>query len=150
MKFRQFNWPLWTGFVLSVFAFISYPLVFVRFPITRDFPWANLALFALGAALVIMGVRRAFGSSRARRSKVAGAILATLSALVLCLFVFSVFIFARWLPASKSAPQVGQAAPDFSLVDASGKTVALSSLLSEPINGKAPKGVLLIFYRGHW
>ncbi len=150
MKFKQINWPLWAGFVLSIFAFISYPLIFVRFPITRDFPWANLLLFAAAAALVIIGVRRAFGSARPRRSKVAGVILGTLSALVIALFVFSVFIFARWLPASNSAPQVGQAAPDFSLGDSTGKTVALSTLLAEPINGKAPKGVLLVFYRGYW
>lgn len=150
MKFKQINWPLWAGFVLSIFAFISYPLIFVRFPITRDFPWANLLLFAAAAALVIIGVRRAFGSARPRRSKVAGVILGTLSALVIALFVFSVFIFARWLPASNSAPQVGQAAPDFSLGDSTGKTVALSTLLAEPINGKAPKGILLVFYRGYW
>ncbi len=150
MKFKQINWPLWAGFILSIFALISYPLIFVRFPVTRDFPWANLLLLLLAAALVIIGVRRAFGSSRPTRSKVAGAILGTLSALLIALFLFSVFVFARWLPASKGAPQIGQSAPEFSLVDSTGETKTLSALLSEPINGKAPKGVLLVFYRGYW
>jgi peroxiredoxin len=54
------------------------------------------------------------------------------------------------IPASKDAPQVGQRAPDFTLTDAGGKAVSLNELLTMPINGNAPKGVLLIFYRGYW
>src|SRR6185437_13361490 len=49
---KKFNWQIWAAFVLSLFAFISYFLLFVRFPVTRDFPWANLLLF--GAAVVLM------------------------------------------------------------------------------------------------
>ncbi len=150
MTIKQLNWPLWAGFVMALVAFISYPFFFVRFPVTRDFPWANLLLFASAAALLLTGVRRAFGPARPRRSKFAGVIVATLGALVIGLFVFSIFILASWLPASKGAPQVGQGAPDFNLVDSAGQTVALSALLTEPINGKTPKGVLLVFYRGYW
>jgi len=70
---------------------------------------------------------------------------------VLGLFVFTVFIFARLLPASHGAPQVGQQAPAFTLADTTGRQVSLSELLSTPFNGSAsPKGVLLIFYRGYW
>jgi hypothetical protein len=28
--------------------------------------------------------------------------------------------------------------------------VSLGQLLSNPINGKAPRGLLLVFYRGYW
>jgi len=49
MKIQRFNWQIWTGFVLSIFAFLSYPLVFVNWAATRDFPWANLLLFAMAA-----------------------------------------------------------------------------------------------------
>ncbi len=28
--------------------------------------------------------------------------------------------------------------------------VSLNELMTSPINGKAPRGVLLIFYRGYW
>jgi peroxiredoxin len=66
------------------------------------------------------------------------------------LFVFSIFILPRHLPASSGAPQIGQKAPDFNLADTNGKQVSLSELRSSPINGKAPKGVLLVFYRGYW
>lgn len=149
---RRFNWPAWTGFLLSIAAFVSYPFVFARWSTTRDFPWANLLLFALAAILLLIGLRRAFapGHSHPRRSTFAASVLATISALVLGLFIFSTFIMARWLPASHGAPQVGQKAPDFTLADTNNKPVILASLLSSPINGQIPKGVLLVFYRGYW
>ncbi|MBA3716139.1 MAG: redoxin domain-containing protein [Pyrinomonadaceae bacterium] len=150
MKTRSFNWPLWAGFLFSLVAFVSYFFVFVRFPVTRDFPWANLLLFGMAAALLLVGVRRAFAPERRLRSKIAGLVVATLSVALFGLFVFSTFMMARWLPASHGAPQVGQKAPDFSLSDTNGRPVSLSELLSTPINGKAPKGVLLVFYRGYW
>jgi hypothetical protein len=152
MKMPKLNWPLWAGFLLSVIAFVSYPLVFVWFPITRDFPWANLVLFALSAVLLLVGVRRALAPGRPRpgRSKIAGAILTILSVAIFGFFVLAIFIIPRHLPASHGAPQVGQKAPDFTLSDTNGKPVALAEFLSSPVNGKAPKGVLLIFYRGYW
>jgi hypothetical protein len=157
MKIRKFNWPIWTGFVLSLIAFLSYPFFFVRFPFTRDFPWANLLLFGVSAVLVLWGVRRGFSESRSRpmRSKIAGITLATLSFAVFGFFIFAIFIMARHLPASQGAPQVGQKAPDFTLSDTTGKSVSLSQLLELPLktdtpNAVAPRGVLLIFYRGYW
>ena len=154
MKTSKLNWPIWVGFLLSVFALLSYPLVFLRWPVTRDFPWANLPLFAVAVVLLLVGLRRAFAPDRRLRSKIVSSIVAAFSFLLVGLFVFSFFIAAKWLPASHGAPRVGQKAPDFSLVDTSGKTVALSELLTAPINDKAPsvnpKGVLLIFYRGYW
>jgi type VI protein secretion system component VasK len=150
VKTRLFNWPIWAGFLLSVAAFLSYFLLFVRFAITRDFPWANLLLFALAAALLWVGVRRAFGQGRRLGSKVSGLVALTLSLAIFGFFVFSTFIMARWLPASRGAPQVGQKAPEFSLSDSEGKQISLSELLQTPIKGKSPKGVLLVFYRGYW
>lgn len=173
MKFPRLNWQLWAGFLLSVIALLSYPFVFVMFPVTRDFPWANLLLFAIAAVLVVLGVRRGFAADRPRPtlSKVAASILATLSFAVLGLFIFSFFVVGRWMPSSQGAPQVGQKAPDFTLTDTNGKPVSLSELLSAPVQSvpsavaggsqvqpagsgdpeaQAPKGVLLIFYRGYW
>lgn len=152
MTIRRFNWPIWAGFLLSLIAFISYFLVFVWFPITRDFPWANLLLFALSAVLVMIGVRRAYSSdhSHPRRSKIFATILMTLSLAIFGFFVFSTLIMGRRLPASHSAPTVGRNAPDFTLPDSSGKPVSLSELLTSPVNDKKPTGVLLVFYRGYW
>ena len=149
MNVRRFNWPLWLGFVLSVVGVFSYLAVFVWYPVTRDFPWANLLLFAVAAVLLFVGVRRAFASDR-RRSKIVASIVATLSVVVIALFLVGFFVGGRALPASKGAPQVGQKAPDFTLTDTGGKAVSLNELLSTPINGNPPKGVLLVFYRGYW
>jgi hypothetical protein len=152
MNIKRLNWPLWLGFLLKLGTFLSYFFIFVVFPFTRDFPWANLLLFVIAAVLLFMGLRRGFASDRPHptRSKIVSSIVSGLSLLVIALFVFTIFIGGRWLPASKGAPQVGQRAPDFSLPDSSGKTVSLNELLTTPIDGKAPKGVLLVFYRGYW
>ena len=149
MNVRRFNWPLWLGFLLIIVSFISYFAVFVWYPITRDFPWANLLLFLVSAVLLILGLRRAFASNR-RASKILAAIVTAFGVLVIGLFVFAFFIGGRAIPPSKGAPQVGQRAPDFTLTDNNGKAVSLNELLTTPINGSAPKGVLLVFYRGYW
>lgn len=154
MNLRKLNWPIWAGFLLSVIAFLSYFFVFVWFPVTRDFPWANLPLFALAAALLLVGLRRAFSGNRPQptRSKIAGAILTTLSVAIFGSFVFVLFIMAKQLPASTGAPQVGQQAPDFTLTDTNGTPVSLAQLLAAPDEKtQTPtRGVLLVFYRGYW
>lgn len=152
MTTRRFNWPLWVGFVLTLAAFMTYVSVFVWFPITRDFPWANLLMFSIAVVLLVMGVRRGFAADRPHpaRSKIITSIIGTLSIAVIGFFIFTVFVAARWLPPSKGAPQVGQQAPDFTLTDTTGKQVSLTELRTAPIDGKAPKGVLLVFYRGYW
>jgi hypothetical protein len=154
MNAKKFNWQIWAGFLLSFFGGLSYPLFFVKFPITRDFPWANLLLFGIAIVLLFIGVRRAFAPDRRRRSKIAASVLATLGVTIIGLFIFSAFVMGRWLPSSQAAPKIGEKAPDFRLADTNGKQVTLSELLSAPIEGTSapanPKGVLLIFYRGYW
>ena len=144
------NWLLWAGFALSVIAFLSYFAFFVEFPSTRNFPWANLLLFAIAAGLLSMGIRRAFQRQQGYRGKIFGPILAGLSALIFGFFVFAIFVAARHLPPSAASPRVGVKAPDFTLSDSDNRPVSLASLLTEPISGAAPKGVMLVFYRGYW
>ena len=150
MKMQKLNWQIWMGFLLSVVALLTYPFVFVNWPVTRDFPWANLLLFGIALVFLFFGIRRAFAPDRRRISKIGASVLTTFSVLILGLFLFSFFVASRWLPASRGAPQIGQKAPDFTLADTSSRPLSLSELLSGPINGNAPKGVLLIFYRGYW
>ena len=157
---KKFNWPIWAGFLLSVIAFLSYPFFFINWPVTRDFPWASLLLFALAAFLLFLGLRRAFKPGRRLISKIVAPVFTMLSVLILALFVFISFIESRRLPASQAAPSVGQKAPEFTLTDTNNNPVSLSELLTKPMEPlrpaivaekpRAPKGVLLIFYRGYW
>jgi len=136
--------------VLSIFAFLSYYLIFVWFPPTRDFPSINLLLILGALILLFMGLRRAFAVGRSRFSKILATIAATLGLLICAMFVFVFFVAAKWIPQSTGAPHVGQKAPEFRLADINNKQVTLSDLLSTPLEGKQPKGVLLVFYRGYW
>ena len=150
MNKPSFNWQIWAGFLLSIVAFLTYPFVFVRFESTRDFPWANLALFAVAMLFAGWGFRKAFAAGRKTLGKIVGAVLGVLSVAILGMFIFGVFVLARQLPASTGAPHVGEKAPDFTLTDTGGRSVSLTQLLSEPVKGQPPKGVLMIFYRGYW
>ena len=139
---RKWNWPIWIGFVVAIGGLFSYEF-FARFPITRDFPWATLLLFAVGAALLLFGLFRAFGRPQLYRGKVFGTILTVIASLLFAFFAYEIFYVLRQVPLSAQAPKVGQRAPAFSLPDQNGKQIALSDLLS-------PNGALLIFYRGYW
>lgn len=159
---RNWNLRLWVGFALALVGFASYPLFFARFPITRDFPWANLALMALAVFLVGAGVVRAFRQPDVYRGKVSGSILGVLTVLLVGFFLLDIFYVTKRIPASHGAPKVGQIAPDFTLPDSQGKSVTLSSLLNSPFvpNGSSSPaagtesaktaGSVLIFYRGYW
>ncbi len=151
MKLRQ-NWYLRVGFLLFPVSYASYFLFFARFPITRDIPWVNFLLFAIGLAFLSFGLKRAFAQPQEHRGKIAGPIASLVSTVVFGFFCFSLFHQARQLPASAGAPRIGQNAPEFVLPDTNNQVMSLSSLLSTPLaTSKAPpKGVLLVFYRGYW
>lgn len=139
------------GFAVCILAFLSYFLLFARFPVTRDVPWVNWLLFALGLGLLGAGLARPFRQPERYRGRVLGPVLAVLSLAVLGLFLYSTLVYSRQLPAATDAPQVGEKAPDFTLPDAQGRPVRLQSLLATPAASGAPGSwVLLIFYRGYW
>ena len=140
---RRWNWPIWVGFVVVVAGLFSYGF-FVRFPTTRDFPWANFLLLGIGAALLIVGLFRAFGRPQVYRGKISGSIFAAIAVLVIAFFSYEIFYVLRQVPASVGAPRVGQKAPDFILLDQNRKPVGLGDLLS------GSRAVVLIFYRGFW
>src|SRR5687768_113028 len=100
MKPGGFNWQIWLGFIVSIFAFLSYPFIFVEWPLTRDFPWVNILLLIVAAALVFIGVRRAFGPERGLLAKIGASILAGLSVLVVAAFIMMAFVGPRWMPSA--------------------------------------------------
>jgi|SRR5215831_19285968 len=115
-------------------------------------PWVSLLLPAIALVCFAVGLKRAFSQREIYGGRVFGSILGVVSLLLVAASAW-LFIHVRDVPASSRAPQIGQKAPDFTLSDTSGNQVSLSELLKTPIDassGKAPKGVLLIFYRGYW
>jgi 4-amino-4-deoxy-L-arabinose transferase-like glycosyltransferase len=152
MEQRKRSWHVWIGFLVCVAGVLSYLLIFVRYPVTRDVPWVTFLIFAAGLAFVAAGLRQVFGRSREYKGRIAGSILGALSVAVVGLFCFGVFYASKQLPKSAGAPKVGDKAPEFVLTDTNHRQVSLASLLATPIGGnqKPPKGVFLVFYRGYW
>ena len=140
---RKWNRPIWVGFVVAVGGLFSYDF-FAQFPITRDFPWANLLLFGIGAVLLIVGLFRAFGRPQLYRGKIFGSIFTAIALFLFGFFSYEIFYVLRQVPLSSQATRVGEKAPEFTLVDPNGRSVALADLLS------GSKAVVLIFYRGFW
>jgi uncharacterized membrane protein len=144
------NKLLWIAGVLIVVAVLSNALFFVKVPGQHLLPWLNLLLFALPLLLVVAGVRRALAQPSVYRGRTAGWLLAGLSGVLFAFSVFALYV-SRNIPDASAAPQIGQAAPDFTLSNSVGKPVALHDLLSSAMaNGAPPKAVLLVFYRGYW
>ena len=134
---QRFNWRLWGGLLLTVAAFLGYFLLLSQFEVTRDVPWAPFVLFVIAALLLISGWRRA---SR----KILPSIVAVLGFLIIGAFTFMVTAGSKNLPASTDAPAVGEKVPAFALADTNKRVVSLTEVLA------GSRGVLLVFYRGHW
>ena len=145
---RRLNWPIWTAAPLGLATFLSYPFVFLKWPLTRDVPWANLLLLALTVTLVAAGLRRAFAAGRGAFSKAVAVCLAAVGLFGIGTFV-AVVMLPQHLAASSGAPAVGEKVSDFTLLDTNDRPVSLSELFSAPVGGAAPTAVLLIFEMGH-
>jgi peroxiredoxin len=152
MAAKRWNWQLWAGFALSIAALAGYILWVNE---TRAVFWPALLLFVVAAALLVSGSKHRSSEPELYRGKIAGPVLTTLSVLIFAFFGFVAYQVSRVFPAAKGAPQIGQRAPEFSLVDANGKSFTLAELLSAPVvnsggTSGATKGVLVVFYRGYW
>ena len=152
MAAKHWNWQLWVGFGLSIGALAGYVLWVNE---TRAVFWPALLLFVVAAALLFSGLKRRSREPELYRGKIAGYLLTGLSVLIVGLFGFIAYQVSRVFPDANHAPQIGQRAPEFSLVDANGKNFTLAQLLSTPITNAggaagATKGVLVVFYRGYW
>ena len=88
---RKWNWPIWVGFVVALGGLFSYEF-FVRFPITRDFPWANLLLFGIGTVLLLSGLFRAFGRPQLYRGKIFGSIFTAIALFLFAFFSYEIFL----------------------------------------------------------
>lgn len=154
MPSQRANRSLWLGALFLVLAFlIGVVPFFAQIPGQQVIPWLNLLLGAVAVVFFIRGLLLSIRQPQLYRGKAAGWTLTILSSV---LFLFSLFAYyaSRHIPDAKSAPQVGQKAPDFELKDTTGQSVSLAQLLAAPVDsgktGLQPKAVLLVFYRGYW
>src|SRR3954451_17863143 len=121
---RKRNFFPLAGFLICLVGFLSYFVLFARFPVTRDVPWANWLLFAAGLALAGAGISRAFRRPETYRGRVLGPILGGLSLAVVVFFLFATLAAPRQLPSWLSPPKVAEKAPDFTSRYSSGPPVA--------------------------
>jgi hypothetical protein len=125
--------PAVLSVVVSLGAAVAY-LSLLRVPAIRNHPALYLAGFALGTAIAAAAVWRS-----ARWPNLAAL---AFSVALLVLGGYFNFVFAR-LPAASTVLKVGEAAPDFTLPDATGAAVTLAAFRDQ-------RPVVLVFYRGYW
>ncbi len=92
------NHLIWIGPLVAFAGVVSYFELFARFATLRDFPWVNLPLVVLGAALSALGVKQALARSPALRGKVLAAAGLALSLLLTAAFVAYIFWITYFLP----------------------------------------------------
>ena len=131
---------------------------FVSLPFQQAIPWLSLLFTVVALIFLALGLKRVFSQPEVYRGKVPSIVLTVIALLPAGLSTLG-FVVTRKLPSATEAPQIGQKVPDFTLADTTGKPVSLDQLLaassepssSEPsFESRAPKAVLLIFYRGYW
>jgi hypothetical protein len=127
-----------SGLVLGLAGVIGYFAVVLAVPalvpFVRNHAAPNWLLVAAGLGLSLLAVRRA--APGAWMPRVLLGLNASLAAL------FAAFLYVMLSVPAASGPAIGAAAPDFALVDQSGKTTRLADFRGSPL--------LLVFYRGHW
>jgi hypothetical protein len=155
---RRSNVATWWGLLFAVVALGCNAAFFVGVPFQAAITWLSLVFAVVALMFLVTGLKRVFRRPEVYRGKVLTVVLTVIALLPAGLSGLG-FVGARKLPGATEAPQVGQKVPDFTLADTSGKPVSLDQLLaasSDTSSGhpsfesRAPKAVLLIFYRGYW
>ena len=132
-------------------CFVGTTALFFYLPMSTQPAWAQLsehptpltALFSLGA-LTSVSILWTTRNRPTFQGELRGVLIAGTLASVLGVTGYAgyVYAFSQTLAVAQSAPQEGEFAPDFRVVDPEGRAWSL-----QPFRG-AP--VLLVFYRGHW
>jgi hypothetical protein len=120
--------------LLICVATVAVYSLFLGVPAVRNHPEGYVAAFAIAATVAGLAVAL-------RRRWYAWLTLAV-SLLLFTLGSYVNFVMAR-IPAEPGVLRLGERPPDFTLADASGRSVALADY-----RGKKP--VVLVFYRGYW
>jgi hypothetical protein len=138
-RLRAWNWAAGLGPVAALAGVLSYFTLFYRWPALRDTPWANYALLALGLALSVRGLRRAWSRGLARRLLATGGLVLSIG--FAALFGWYVGLESADLPDPARGLPLGAPLPSLTLLDERGGSVELARL-DQPL--------VLVFYRGFW
>jgi len=152
MSKNRRNRAVWAGFLLALGAVLCNLVFFVNLPGGRAIAGLSMLLSAVALIFLGLGLKRAFEQPPVYRGKILSSMLSFVSLLLVGAAVFASFS-ARTIPTSAGAPQTGQKAPDFTLIDTDGQPVSLGQLLAPAASESEvmpTKSVLLIFYRGYW
>ena len=122
--------------VVIAFGAVAAYVMLLRVAMVRNHPEGYVIAFALATALPILALWWGY------RPRWPSYVALFVSGLLLIAGAWFDFVGAR-VPDTPLAFRVGEAAPDFSLPDAGGRTVSLAEY-----RGKKP--VIVIFYRGYW
>jgi hypothetical protein len=104
-------------------------------PAVRNHALPNWLAIACGVALSIAAVRRAAPGTKTIPRLILGVNVSLA-------MLFAAFLYVLLAVPGASGPVVGRPAPDFALLDQTGKTVRLADFRGSPL--------VLVFYRGHW
>ncbi len=152
------NVATWWGLFFAIVALGCNGAFFINLPLQGAIPWLSLLFAVVALTYLVVGLRLAIVYPKVYRRRALTVVVTAIALVPAGLSVVG-FVATRKLPSASTAPQVGQRIPDFTLADTSGKLVSLDRLLSassavspgEPsFESRAPKAVLLIFYRGYW
>ena len=129
------------GLPVVLVGFLSYFMIFAKYPITRDFPWVNLPIMVIGLGMA-WRYRWRHRKARLARTRIFSSLLLTGCALIIALFCFYVFLYSYQLPKSGDSITLKEQPAAFTLKNHDGQDVNLSDYRG--------KHVILSFYRGYW
>lgn len=130
----------WLAPLLGFFGFLSYFLIFAKYPAFRDLPVLNLVLVVVSVALATVGLRSVRGANWKRKAIHSLGLLFSIGCAAMLFFY--VFGISYQMPEPTTETLALESAPDFSLTDANGQVVSLASFRG--------KKVVLSFFRGFW
>jgi hypothetical protein len=138
------NWAALAGLGLGCLGLIGYFVVVfffaARLPEVRNTAAPNWVLIGVGLALSAVGVARTVARPMEYTGRRAALALAVSN--VVLAGAFGWVLYGVPVVPAATGPDLGAPAPDFALMDQSGRSVRLADFRGAPL--------LLVFYRGHW